>query len=296
VTPLVSVGVPVRNGVPLIERTMCTMRSQTWTNLEILVSDNGSTDGTREVLARHAAEDSRVEVARIDPPTGAGDNFDSVLRRARGEYFMWASHDDDWDLDYVERLVALLESDPEAVMAAAVTDLVDEDGTILRTHAAVSELAVPDRLARIVAFIEQPESHGKANLMYALFRRASLAKMEHLSEFLAADPRRQDYHIILATLLEGSLVVDGGLRFRKLIPTPSRRSWPTRIIDGARYTKVAADWISAYPRVIEERVELGAAERVAIERATRASVRRYYRRRVRFVARTIVSGRRKGSS
>jgi glycosyltransferase involved in cell wall biosynthesis len=290
VKPLVSVGIPVHNGVPLIERTMRTIRGQTYANLEILVSDNGSTDGTPEVLGRHAAEDERVHVEPLDVAIGIEENFEQVFRRARGEYFMWASHDDDWDLDFVERLVAVLEEDEAAALAAAVAQTVDVEGNVLGTQWCVLDLEVKDRLDRLVAFIEQPESEGKSNLMYSLFRRADLAAIDDLVGFLREDPRREDYHILLAVLIRGHLRVDQGLRFRKTIPPLRQRSSLERVRDGLRNTRVAANWIAAYPQVIEERLALSAHERRAIARATRSSRWRYYRIRARSIARTLTPG------
>ena len=287
IQPLVSIGVPVRNGAPLIDRTMRTLRAQTWSNLEILVSDNGSTDATPEILERHAAEDSRIELQRVHPHDRDIDNFNRVLHRATGEYFMWAAHDDEWAPDHIERLVKILQGDPSVALAAPITDAIDLEGNVIRSYDRVTDLQDAGLMERLVAFIEQPEPEGKgACLMYSLFRRTDVAAMD-LVAFWGADSRRQDYHIVLAVFLLGRLQVDPDLRFRKTAMPLPRRSVVKRVTDGVKYTRMAANWIAAYPRVIEERIDLTPEQRRTIQRAADASRRRYFRARARSVLRTL---------
>ncbi len=115
--PLVTIGMPIRNGDPYFERALASVLAQDYPNLEIVVSDNGSTDGTAEILARAAATDPRIRVFRQSEMLTAFDNFAWVLRQARGFYFMWAAHDDLRPENYVSSLVASLQANPEAVLA-----------------------------------------------------------------------------------------------------------------------------------------------------------------------------------
>ncbi|MBK8523305.1 MAG: glycosyltransferase family 2 protein [Betaproteobacteria bacterium] len=115
--PLVTIGMPIRNGDPYFERALASVLAQDYPNLEIVVSDNGSTDGTAEILARAAATDPRIRVFRQSEMLTAFDNFAWVLRQARGLYFMWAAHDDLRPANYVSSLVASLQAYPEAVLA-----------------------------------------------------------------------------------------------------------------------------------------------------------------------------------
>src|SRR5204863_210977 len=102
---------PIRNGGRLLPNALRSVLEQTEQSIEIIVSDNGSNDGSSELLQTAAATDARVRYTRQDPPLRAFDNFHFVLRQARGEFFMWAAHDDSRDTDFVARLVAALECD-----------------------------------------------------------------------------------------------------------------------------------------------------------------------------------------
>jgi glycosyltransferase involved in cell wall biosynthesis len=271
--PLVSIGMPVRNGAPLVDRALTLLRAQTWAPLEIVVSDNCSTDDTPAILARHAAADPRVRVDRAPAPLDAYPNFERVLGMATGELFMWAAHDDLWAPDHVERLVPRLD-DPEVSLAAAVTEVVDDHGELIRTFTRLPELQVDDRWDRVDAYIRMPETDGKASLFYGLHRRAQLLALD-LVPFLRRDPRREDVHVVLATLLAGRLSVDEDLRFGMTLGADRRKPLGTRLRDSVRSTKVAAGWIAAYPGVVEELADVPAPARQRVRAATRVGLAHY---------------------
>ncbi len=108
---LVTVGIPTYNRADTVVRAVESVRRQQHADLEILVSDDGSTDETREVLDAIAADDPRVRVLAQGTNVGHARNFQALLEAATGTYFMWLS-DDDWlDPGYVERCLAVLEAD-----------------------------------------------------------------------------------------------------------------------------------------------------------------------------------------
>lgn len=117
--PLVSIGVPVLNERKLIQAHLKQLLEQSYRPLEIIVSDNCSTDGTRDLVRAIASESPEVKLVvqpeRLDVIT----NFWRTMENATGEYFMWAQPDDGRDSDYINRVVAKLESSPHAVSAMA---------------------------------------------------------------------------------------------------------------------------------------------------------------------------------
>lgn len=123
----ITVGVPVRNGGDFLPFAIDSIIHQTAENLEIIVSDNGSTDGTAEYLQELQERDPRVKVFRQEAGLTAYDNFHFVLSKATGDYFMWAAHDDTRDLDFIEKLVGALEANPQAVLAFGDVKIVTPD-------------------------------------------------------------------------------------------------------------------------------------------------------------------------
>lgn len=115
--PLVSIGLPVYNEERFIDAALQSLRGQDYPNLEILVSDNASTDRTVEICQRHASEDARIRIQRNPANLGVTPNFERVLAMASGPYFMWAAGHDLWTPNFVSECVALLERQPRACIA-----------------------------------------------------------------------------------------------------------------------------------------------------------------------------------
>lgn len=168
--PLVSIGVPVRNGAATLVNALESVIHQTYDNLEIIISDNMSTDGTAEICLAYAARDPRIRYVRQNDDLTFAGNFAFLRDQAVGRYFMWAAHDDTRDLDFVERLVAALESNPRAVLAMGDTiEILDGKSRILATDFAV---AGPGRSARLREAALNHCAH-----IYGLWRLAALRRI-----------------------------------------------------------------------------------------------------------------------
>src|SRR5215510_9331072 len=92
--PLVSVGIPVYNGEPFIREALSSILAQTYSNLEIIISDNASTDGTAAICQEYAARDQRIRYYRNALNTNVNENYRRVLKLSSGDYFIWAAADD----------------------------------------------------------------------------------------------------------------------------------------------------------------------------------------------------------
>ena len=127
-TPLVSIGVPIFNEERYIDETLTSLRGQQYSNIEIIISDNASTDATLHICERHAQEDSRIRIEKTATNRGATANFQHVLDLAAGTYFMWASGHDLWSENLVGEAVELLEAEPAACIAFASSKWIDSVG------------------------------------------------------------------------------------------------------------------------------------------------------------------------
>lgn len=132
--PLVTIGIPVYNGEAFLEDAVRSAMDQSFTDLEIVISDNASTDRTPEILARLAADDQRIRVFRNAVNLGAAPNYNRCYEEARGKYFKWLAHDDRMKPGYLAAMVAALEARPDAVLANAITDYIDENGRCFTTY------------------------------------------------------------------------------------------------------------------------------------------------------------------
>jgi glycosyltransferase involved in cell wall biosynthesis len=129
--PLVSVGVPVFNGERFLERALRSLLAQTLTDFELIISDNASTDGTREICERLGEEDPRVRYIRQRKNIGAPKNWNVVVHEATGEFFKWASANDFCAPSMLARCVGELRADPGLVLCYGRTRLVDENDELL---------------------------------------------------------------------------------------------------------------------------------------------------------------------
>ena len=127
-TPKVTIGIPVFNGETFLEDAVRSAREQTFDDLEIVISDNASTDSTAAMLDRFAADDPRIRVFRNETNLGAAPNYNRCFEEARGEYFKWLAHDDRMKPGYIAAMVEVLDRQPDAVLANAITDYIDEHG------------------------------------------------------------------------------------------------------------------------------------------------------------------------
>ena len=129
--PRVSIGLPVYNGEVYLSGALDTLLGQTFTDLELIISDNASTDRTPEICRSYAARDHRVRYIRHEVNRGVPWNHNFALGQATGEYFRWASHDDLCAPDFVARCVKELDADPGLVLCHTRTVVLDGEGTVL---------------------------------------------------------------------------------------------------------------------------------------------------------------------
>src|SRR5690242_6344650 len=93
-SPKVSIGLPVYNGERFLAEAIDSVLAQTFTDFELIISDNASTDRTPEICKAYAEKDSRIRYYRNEENQGASWNFNRVFELSRGMCFQWLAHDD----------------------------------------------------------------------------------------------------------------------------------------------------------------------------------------------------------
>ncbi len=124
-TPLISIGMPVWNEERHIAASLAALCSQDYGNIEIIISDNASTDRTLEICQEYAARDSRIRVEALPANIGATANFTRVLEEAQGSYFMWAAGHDLWSPNLLSACAKALDGNKGACLAFGSSQWID---------------------------------------------------------------------------------------------------------------------------------------------------------------------------
>ena len=126
--PKISVIIPTYNAEATILETLVSLRHQTFTDFEIIVINDGSSDRTLDVLERFS--DERLRVFSFEN-AGATVARNRGIARAGGEFIAFLDADDLWSVDKLERQLAALQQNPEAGVAYSWTSFIDEQGQFL---------------------------------------------------------------------------------------------------------------------------------------------------------------------
>ena len=132
--PPVTIGLPVYNGQDHVRAAVESILAQTYTDLELLVCDNASTDATGDIIAELAAQDARIRYHRNPKNIGLIGNFNLAYRLSRSPYFKWAAVDDLCAPTLLEKCVAVLDADPGVVLCHSRTDIIGANGSVLYPH------------------------------------------------------------------------------------------------------------------------------------------------------------------
>lgn len=126
--PRLSIGLPVYNGEQYLEKALVSLLNQSFTDFELIICDNASTDGTQKICEAYAAQDPRICYYRNPVNIGATQNWYRVFDLSSGEYFASVAHDDIYDPEYMCKCIDILDRDPSVVVCHSKTSVIDADG------------------------------------------------------------------------------------------------------------------------------------------------------------------------
>lgn len=199
---LISIGIPVYNSEKSIENTIISVLNQTYSNFELVISDNNSTDETFQICLSYAKKDKRIKLVRQTSNIGPERNFEFVLRKAQGDYFTWLGSDDHIEPNYLSEAATILKSN-NTYMGVVPQALFDYE---------VKEAVQPikfnldcNEISRLKAFFKKPgRSHG---VFYSIFKRSLLDDYA----FLAKPFFAWDWCIILYLISHGKFATSNKL-------------------------------------------------------------------------------------
>ena len=182
--PPLSIGVPVYNGEKHLAAALDSLLDQTYRDLEIVISDNHSTDGTEAICLEYAARDPRIRYDRADRNRGASWNFNRVVELAKGPYFKWASCNDLHAPTYLARCVEALDADPDVVLAFAKGQIIDGSGAYVRDAQDNLHLPWPDAALRFREYLRRIRL---SNPVFGVLRRDVLLRTAMLRNYVGSD-------------------------------------------------------------------------------------------------------------
>lgn len=180
--PAVSVGMPVYNGEATLQAAIECVLNQTFTDFELIISDNASTDETEDICRRYASLDSRIRYVRQSVNFGAVKNFNFVLDQAVAEYFMWATSDDVKSVDFLEINYSFLKSNLDYVASTCPTRF---EGKAFDSRRMGDASLEGDLSERYVQYFNAWHANGR---FCSLMRTSALKSATYLeSDFFGSD-------------------------------------------------------------------------------------------------------------
>jgi glycosyltransferase involved in cell wall biosynthesis len=223
VPPLVSIVIPIFNGMAHLQEALDSILDQTHADLDVVLVDGGSTDGSREWI--HEVTDPRVRSLTTPHGTTAADNWTEASRAARGDFVKLLCQDDVLYPRAIEHQLDDLERAPQALFAVAQRDVVDATGAMLyrrRGCAGLRDGLVDGGRALRAAYLNGTNVFGEP--LAVLFRRPPLDKALSWND---DRPFLLDLELYTRVLQTGPIVVRresiGAFRV-------SSSSWSTRLV------------------------------------------------------------------
>lgn len=231
--PLVSFGLPVRNGAATLGEAIESLQAQTVGDWELVVSDNLSTDTTGAVCASYAAQDERIRCIPTGRDLTQNANFCEAFRHARGTLFRWYG-DDDWlEPQYLERTLAALDLAPDAVLCTTVQRYY-RHGEPLPANDPITRLGgvnASDGGERVRELLRLFEHGGHLGIdpVYSLVRREAAAMTNLISPI-----REGDFTFSCEMALLGPFTHVPEVLAHRRLAGPSRSSIPPQGTRGQR--------------------------------------------------------------
>jgi glycosyltransferase involved in cell wall biosynthesis len=238
--PRVTIGVPVFNGESFVAAALDSLLNQTFTDFEIVISDNASTDRTEQICRDYAARDPRIRYYRSDVNRGAAWNHNRVFDLARGEYFKWNSADDLCAPEFLARCVAALDQDSSGIMACSKVLVIDDEGNAINPGLIPEEVASPSAFER---FRRNIQTDHPCFHIYSLIRSRALHQTGPLGGYSDGD------RVLLShlSLLGRCVLIPDALLFNRDHRGRFSRSYRVRSPEGTAWFDSNAVAQKSYP-------------------------------------------------
>jgi glycosyltransferase involved in cell wall biosynthesis len=183
----ISIGMPVYNGAVFLNEAIDSLLDQTFEDFELVISDNASTDETRDICMHYAENDPRVRYYRNAENIGAARNYNRVFELSYGEYFKWAAHDDICGERFLQRCVETLEKDKNVVLCYPRTVIMDEvKGKTIKYDDGFN-ISSPTPYKRYKHYHKQIRGGHECHPVFGLIRSDVLGKTTLIKAYASSD-------------------------------------------------------------------------------------------------------------
>jgi glycosyltransferase involved in cell wall biosynthesis len=179
-----SIGLPVYNGERFLAAAIQSALDSSFTDFELIISDNGSTDETEAIARSFAERDERVRYVRNPTNIGPIPNFNQVFRASNGEYFKWLAYDDLCGPDLLAKCVEVLDADPTIVLCSGRYMEIDENGDPIEEQPYRLDLASSRPHVRLGELMCTSRGHP---IMFGVIRASTLRKTRLLANYHGSD-------------------------------------------------------------------------------------------------------------
>lgn len=180
----VTIGLPLFNAEKYLSSALDSILTQSYTDFELLISDNASTDRTQEICQAYAARDQRVRYHRNETNLGASPNFNLLFQLSSTEYFKWAPYDDLLAPDFLARCVQVLDQNPAVVLCYSRAQIIDAQGAYEVDYDPGPDTSSPRNYERFGNLILHPEY---AIQQMGVIRSDALKKSRLFGSYPSAD-------------------------------------------------------------------------------------------------------------
>ena len=178
--PRVALGMTVYNGESFIKQAITSVLTQTYEDFILVIVDDGSTDGSADVVKDVAETDSRVVFHQNKRRTGMVAAWRRAFKLAqveshKAEYFAWVSDHDIWHSKWLETMVQELDQDQKLSLVYPLTQFVDNQGELVYKHVPLSSNHGISNVEARFRYTTR-NLRGSGNMVYGLFRRQALQR------------------------------------------------------------------------------------------------------------------------
>lgn len=211
--PRLTIGLISYNGADKISRSIDSLLGQSYQDLELLIFDNASTDGTSDICAAYAAKDPRVRHVRHPETVSQSANFRGVLMAAETELFMWATDDDIWGSDFAKNCIAELDAHPNAVAACTKVRFRKADGEEYAARGTFTITGTPEE--RVRTYFSNPRDRAR---LFGVYRTAGLKKAYPADVSVFG----YDWLVVGLSMLEGDHIEAAGTELIRTANPPGK--------------------------------------------------------------------------